>query len=46
VVSILKRELISRHRWPTRLDLDTEKRTRRPAPQQMLGLYDQQTAAE
>ena len=67
VISTLKRELIGRYRWPTRLDLELalvtyigwynarrrhrslrhsgEKRTRRLAPQQMLDLYNHETAA-
>jgi transposase InsO family protein len=68
VISTLKRELISRYRWPTRLDLELalvtyigwynsrrrhrslkhngERRTRRLAPQQMLELYNQKSAAD
>ncbi len=68
VISTLKRELISRYRWPTRLDLELalvgyigwynsrrrhrslrqqgKERTRRPAPAQMLDLYNQQRSAD
>ena len=68
VISTLKRELIARYRWPTRLDLELalvtyvgwynsrrrhyslkqrgQTRTRRLAPQQMLDLYNRQTAAD
>jgi transposase InsO family protein len=68
VISTIKRELIKRYSWPTRLDLELalvtyigwynsrrrhrslkhtgQLRTRRLAPQQMLDLYNRQTAAD
>jgi transposase InsO family protein len=68
VISTIKRELIKRYSWPTRLDLELalvtyigwynsrrrhrslrqagKERIRRLAPQQMLDLYNLQTAAD